>query len=134
MHLLIYSDGGARGNPGPAGIGVLIKNEDGKILAEIAQYLGRASNNQAEYKAIIAGVKKAKELGATEITCYLDSLLIVKQVNREYRVKDKDLAVLFLELNNILISFKNFNFKHIKRELNKEADFLVNKAIDEARL
>ena len=76
--LILYSDGGARGNPGPAGIGVVIKNSQGRILAEISRFLGKATNNQAEYQAIIAGLAKAKELGAPQVKCYLDSELVVK--------------------------------------------------------
>jgi len=126
----IFSDGGARGNPGPAGIGAVIYNSDGKILAEVSEFLGIATNNQAEYKALIAALKKAKELGAKEAECYLDSELVVKQLKREYKVKNKDLAPLFLEVHNLSINFKNIFYHHIPREENKVADRLANLAMD----
>ena len=118
----IFSDGGARGNPGPAGIGAVIYNEDNKILAQISEYLGVTTNNQAEYRALIAALKKAKELGVEKVECYLDSELVVKQLNHEYKVKNKDLAPLFLEIHNLGTSFKSISFSHIRREYNKAAD------------
>jgi len=128
--ITIYSDGGARGNPGPAGIGAILYDEQKKVVAEVSEYLGEATNNQAEYKAIIAGLKKAKELGVDEADCYLDSELVVKQLNREYKVKNKDLAPLFLEIYNLNLSFKKVIFTHIPREQNGEADRLANEAMD----
>ncbi len=131
MIIKIKSDGGARGNPGPAGIGAVLYKQNDELLTTISQYIGIATNNQAEYKAIIAALKKAIELKATEIIAYLDSELIVKQVKGEYRVKNKDLAPLFLELHNLKLSFKKSQFIHIPREENKEADRLANQAMDE---
>ena len=130
--LTIFTDGGARGNPGPAGVGVVILNEQGNAVAEISKYIGEATNNQAEYKALTAGLIKAKELGAREIEVFLDSELIVKQLNRQYRVKDKDLAPLFVQVYNISLGFKKIVFKHIRREKNTLADKLVNLALDKA--
>jgi ribonuclease HI len=126
----IYSDGGARGNPGPAGIGAVIYDAKGQVIAEISEFLGTATNNQAEYKALIAALKKAKELGVKELECYLDSELVVKQLKREYKVKNADLAPLFLQIHNLTISFKNITFHHIPREQNKVADKLANLAMD----
>jgi ribonuclease HI len=126
----LYTDGGARGNPGPAGAGGVIKNEKGEIIKEFSRFLGVATNNQAEYQALISGLEKAAELSAKEINCYLDSELVVKQLNREYRVKDKDLAPLFVKVWNLSLKFKKIKFHHIFREDNKEADGLVNQAID----
>ena len=131
--LIIYTDGGARGNPGPAGIGAILFNEEKKIVAEISTYLGVATNNQAEYKALIAALKKAHELKAEELECYLDSELVVKQLKREYKVKNQDLAPLFLEIHNLSLSFKKITYTHIRRELNKEADKLANEAMDRAK-
>jgi ribonuclease HI len=128
--LIIYTDGGARNNPGPAGIGAVLMDENRKIIFEISEYIGEATNNQAEYKAVIAALKKAKEAGVEFLDFYLDSELVVKQLNREYRVKDKDLAPLFLQVHNLSMSFKKITFKHVGRELNEEADRLVNLAID----
>ena len=129
--LVLYTDGGARNNPGPAGIGGVLYNDNKEKVFEFAKYIGKATNNQAEYEALIFGLEKAKKLGAEELTCYLDSELIVKQVNREYRVKDKDLGSLFIKVWNLLQGFKKTSFHHIPREKNKIADKLVNLAIDE---
>ena len=128
--LIIYTDGGARNNPGPAGIGAVLMDENKKIAAEISEYIGEATNNQAEYKAVIAAMDKAQKLGAEELEFYLDSELVVKQLSREYKVKNKDLAPLFIQVYNKSMGFKKVTFKHIPRELNKEADRLVNLAID----
>lgn len=130
MKLIIYTDGGARNNPGPGGIGCVFKDEKGVTVATISEYIGEATNNQAEYKAVIAAIKKAKELGGEELEFYLDSELVVRQLNREYRVKDKNLAPLFVQIYNATLSFKKVIFKHIPREMNEEADRLVNLAID----
>lgn len=130
--LTIYTDGGARGNPGPAGIGAVIFDEQGRVAAEISQYIGQATNNQAEYKALVAGLTKAKELGGAELEVFLDSELVVKQLNREYRVKDKQLAPLFVQAYNMSLGFKKIVFKHMPREKNKPADKLVNQALDSA--
>ena len=128
--IIIYSDGGARGNPGPAGIGAVLYDEKKNLLAEISTYLGVATNNQAEYKALILALKKAKELGAKELDCFLDSELVVKQLKREYKVKNAELAPLFLEIHNLSLNFKKITYTHIRRELNKEADRLANEAMD----
>ena len=128
--LIIYTDGGARGNPGPAGSGIAIFDESGKLIKKFGKYLGEKTNNQAEYKALLAAIRKARELKAEEVEFYLDSELVVKQMKREYRVKDKELAQLFLKIYNISLGFKKISFTHVPRELNKEADKLVNEAID----
>lgn len=129
--LIIYTDGGSRGNPGPSGIGAVLKDSSGKVVAEVSEYIGEGTNNQAEYKAVIAALAKAKELGAAELEFVLDSELVVKQLKREYRVKDKDLAPLFVKVYNGALGFKKVSFRHVRREMNKEADALVNKALDE---
>src|SRR5690349_12569170 len=98
MKLTIQTDGGARGNPGPAGIGVVILDEKGKVLEEHAKYLGVATNNQAEYKAAIFGLERAVALGATSVELVADSELLVKQASGEYKVKNPDIAKRFLEL------------------------------------
>lgn len=128
--LTIYTDGGSRGNPGPAGFGVIIYDEHNKVVAEISEFIGATTNNQAEYKAILAGIKKAVALGATEAQFYMDSELAVKQLNREYKVKNKDIAPLFLAIYNLTLEFKKITFTHIRREKNKEADRLANEAMD----
>jgi ribonuclease HI len=128
--LTIYTDGGARGNPGPAGIGAVLKNEAGELVGEVSEYIGETTNNQAEYKAVIAALDKAKQLGAQELDFFLDSELVVKQLKREYKVRDKDLAGLFMKIYNALMGFKKVTFKHVRREFNAEADKLVNIALD----
>jgi len=130
MKLIIYSDGGARGNPGPAGIGATLKNEKGDLVATVSEYIGETTNNIAEYKAIIAAIEKAKELKATELECFLDSELVVKQLNKEYKVKNKGLAPLYIKIYNLSHSFKKISYTHVRREFNKEADALANEAMD----
>ncbi|MFA5047726.1 MAG: ribonuclease HI family protein [Patescibacteria group bacterium] len=125
---ILHTDGGARGNPGPAGIGAVLKIDE--ETHEYKKYIGETTNNQAEYQALILGLEKAKEHGATEVECLLDSELVVKQLNREYKVKDKDLGLQFVKVWNLMQGFKKVSFKHIFREQNKEADRLVNEAID----
>ncbi|PKM91241.1 ribonuclease H [Candidatus Falkowbacteria bacterium HGW-Falkowbacteria-1] len=129
-NITIFSDGGARGNPGPAGVGAVLYNEKKEKVAEVSKYLGVATNNQAEYKALIFALEKANALGAERIEAFLDSELVVKQLNREYKVKNKDLAPLFLEVYNLSQKFKEIKFVHIPREKNVEADRLANLAMD----
>ncbi|MFA7049843.1 MAG: ribonuclease HI family protein [Patescibacteria group bacterium] len=128
--IIIFSDGGARGNPGPAGIGAVLYDQEKNKIAEVSKYLGETTNNQAEYRALIEGLKKAKELKAQEVECFLDSELVVKQLKREYKVKNQELAPLFLEVYNLSQTFKNIKFIHVPREKNKEADRLANLAMD----
>ncbi|MFH1838231.1 MAG: ribonuclease HI family protein [Candidatus Kuenenbacteria bacterium] len=128
MKLKIYTDGGARGNPGPSGIGVVIKYDD-KIL-EFSEFIGNATNNQAEYKAVILALEEAKKLKAKEIDFYSDSELIVNQLNQKYKVKNKELSFLFLKVWNLSLNFNKITYTHILREQNKEADKLVNQILD----
>lgn len=130
MYVRVFTDGGARGNPGPAGTGVVIKDAEGKILAAFGEYLGETTNNQAEYRAMVAALERAKALGATEVDAYADSELLVKQLHREYKVKNAGLAPLFVRAWNLAQSFRLCTFRHIPRERNREADALVNAAID----
>lgn len=131
MKLIIHTDGAARGNPGPAGIGVIIRKEDGTILAEISQFIGRATNNVAEYTALITALEKAAALGAEEIEVYTDSELVVKQIIGEYRVKNEGLKPLHRKVKSLASQFSNFRIAHVVRDKNKEADRLANKGIDE---
>lgn len=130
MKLVIFTDGGARGNPGPAGIGVVIKS-DGKTVKAYGKYIGETTNNQAEYQALISALESAKVMGATEIQLFMDSELIVKQLKGEYRVRDAGLAPLYLKVHNLRAEFSKFFVSHVPREKNKEADKLVNDALDE---
>ena len=128
--ITLYSDGGARGNPGPAGIGYVLLDEKGKTLAEEGAYIGEATNNQAEYKALLAGLMKAQDLGAEEVDCYLDSELAVKQLNGEYKVKNEGLKPIFTHVRSFYTVFRKITFSHVRREKNKRADAMVNVAID----
>lgn len=130
MKLKTFTDGGARGNPGPAGIGVVIKDESGEVVYKKGKYIGKTTNNQAEYQALIFALEKAHELKATEVACYLDSELVVKQVKGEYKVKEPTLAMLYLKVWNLKNKFSSISFHHIYREKNVEADALVNLALD----
>ncbi len=136
MKYILYSDGGARGNPGPAGIGVVIDAVDAhgavKNVVAHGQYIGEATNNVAEYRALLWGVQKLKALGATEVVCYLDSELVARQMRREYKVKDKNLAAIFVQVWNSIQGFRKITFIEIPRERNKRADRLVNEGIDKA--
>lgn len=127
----IYTDGGARGNPGPAAVGVIIQGSDNKVR-EYSKYIGQATNNQAEYQAVILGLEKAKSLGAKKVDCFLDSELVVKQLGHQYKIKNKELGPFFLKIWNLSQSFKEVNFHYIPREQNEEADRLVNLALDKA--
>ena len=133
MKYILYSDGGARGNPGPAGCGFVIMNEKKEILYEGSKYIGHTTNNQAEYQALLMGLEKILEFGDVEkITCYLDSELVVKQLNKEYKMKNKDLRIHFDKINKINFEYKNcISFHHVFREDNKKADKLANQAMDE---
>ncbi|MFH1430381.1 MAG: ribonuclease HI family protein [Candidatus Uhrbacteria bacterium] len=130
MLLKSFTDGGARGNPGPAGIGVVLRGTDDAIVERFGEYIGETTNNQAEYRAMIAALERAKELGATEVEAHADSELLVKQLHREYRVKNPDLAPLFVKIWNLAQGFSRCTFTHVRREQNKDADAMVNAAID----
>lgn len=130
-HLKIYTDGGSRGNPGPAASGAVLYSEDDEVVATASKYLGKDTNNQAEYTAIIIGLEKAKSLGAETIELFMDSELAVKQLKGEYKVKNPEIAKRFLEVKNLITQFDHVKIKHVRRELNKAADALVNKVLDE---
>ncbi|OGH60037.1 MAG: hypothetical protein A2725_00090 [Candidatus Magasanikbacteria bacterium RIFCSPHIGHO2_01_FULL_33_34] len=130
MKLTIHTDGGARGNPGPAATGVVIKNEKGEIVASYGEYLGKQTNNYAEYSAMISGLEKAFELDADEVDCILDSKLIVEQLNGNWKVKEPTLQKLFTKAWNASQKFKKIKIRHTRRENNKEADAEVNKILD----
>lgn len=130
MHLIIKTDGGARGNPGPAGIGVVVEDEDGKLLEEHAKFLGVATNNVAEYKAAVLGLERAKALGAKTVEVRADSELMVKQASGEYRVKNIGLKPLYEKLKILETHFDKVRYRHVRREQNTAADALANKAMD----
>ncbi|HRZ95687.1 MAG TPA: ribonuclease HI family protein [Candidatus Moranbacteria bacterium] len=129
----MFTDGGSRNNPGPAAIGVWIETLNKKY----SEYIGEKTNNEAEYEALIFGLKKIKSLigkekaKKTEVECYLDSELVVKQLNHEYKLSEKHIQDLFIKVWNLMPDFQKVSFCHIMREENKIADALVNEALDE---
>ena len=127
----LYTDGAARGNPGPAGAGALLCDSGGRAIAELCEYLGEATNNVAEYRALLLGLKKAAELGGGEIEVLADSELMVRQLSGRYRVKNEGLKPLFQQAVRLLKEFEKYSIRHIDREQNYEADRLANRAIDE---
>ena len=130
MKLVVNVDGGSRGNPGPAAIGVVVRNADGEVIADAAEPIGTATNNVAEYRALIRGIEMAAEHGATELELRGDSELVVKQVRGDYRVKDAGLKPLHAQARQALSAFSRWKFDHVRRERNAEADALVNQALD----
>jgi len=131
MKLILHADGASRGNPGQASIGATIKDSGGRLLASLSQRIGHATNNQAEYRAVIAALERALKLGAVEADVYLDSELVVKQVNGSYRVRNAALKPLYLEVKELAASFKGFSISHIPRRQNAEADGLANAAFQQ---
>jgi len=132
MNLKIYCDGGARGNPGPAAIGVMIYDAKGQLLRKIGRYIGSRTNNQAEYEAVIRGLKEALSYQPDEIDFYLDSELIVNQLKGIYKIKNQGLKPLYQTSRDLISKFKRVNFHHLKRKDNQEADRLVNQALNQA--
>src|SRR3989338_3555875 len=135
--IIIYTDGGSRGNPGKAAIGVVFCNEMGQEIKKFGEYLGDGlTNNEAEYSAVIFALKKFKALFGkpiakiSEVEVRSDSELLVKQMNGEYKIENEKIQKFFIEIWNLKIDFKSIKFKHIPREKNKEADRLVNEALD----
>ncbi|NUM25298.1 MAG: ribonuclease HI family protein [Candidatus Buchananbacteria bacterium] len=126
---IIHTDGGARGNPGPAGIGVVI--EINGQTHHFKKFIGETTNNQAEYQAVILALEKAKELGVEEIDLFLDSELVQQQLVQKYKVKNVDLAPLFVKVWNLAMGFKKVRYTHVRRADNKAADRLVNEVLDE---
>jgi ribonuclease HI len=134
VKIYLYTDGGSRGNPGPAGIGIIMLDAAKKKIKESFRYIGETTNNVAEYSALIQGLEEAIALNADEVIINLDSELIVKQLKGEYKVKDAAMKELFGKAIGILKRFGSFEIRHIERAKNKEADRLVNKAINLAGL
>jgi ribonuclease HI len=128
--LVVNVDGGARGNPGPAAIAAVVQDEEGGVLQEHGERIGRATNNVAEYKALLLGVGMAASLGASEIELVGDSELVVKQVKGEYKVKDATMRELHAQVKAALRDFDSWSIRHVRREHNAEADRLVNEALD----
>ena len=134
--LIIYTDGGSRGNPGPSACGVVIKNDKNEVILKTSKYLGETTNNQAEYEALVLALQKAKGIFKSQkikkgnLECYLDSELVVRHLNHEYKIKDEGLQPLFIKVWNLTLDFNSVKFIHIPREKNKLADEMVNRELD----
>ena len=132
--IIMFTDGGSRGNPGPAAIGVYVET----LGKKYGECIGIKTNNEAEYGALIFGLKKIKQVLGNDrakkasIACYLDSELVVKQLNHEYKLKEKHIQEFFIEIWNVMLDFSSVTFTHVPREKNKVADALVNEALDAA--
>ena len=133
MKVIVHVDGGARGNPGPAAAACVISSPDGEVLGEHAELLGRATNNVAEYRALLLGLAKASELGADEVEVIGDSELIAKQVQGIYKVKHEAMRPLYLDSIQALRGFDRWSIRTVPRAQNARADALVNAALDGAR-
>lgn len=130
----MHTDGGARGNPGPAGIGVVLEDDTGDVIAEMAQGIGHATNNVAEYSALIAGLELARTKGVTDLTVHVDSELVVHQLNGEWKIKNDRLRNLAVKARHLLNSFDSSFISHVPREQNSGADRLANQGMDAAEL
>jgi ribonuclease HI len=128
----LFTDGGARGNPGPAAYGFVLEAEDGTVLAAEGKAIGVATNNVAEYSGLVAGLDKALELHVPDVEVVSDSELMVKQMRGEYRVKNEALRELFVEAASLARNFTSIEYRHVKRAHNELADKLVNDALDAA--
>jgi ribonuclease HI len=128
--VVVWTDGGARGNPGPAGYGVVVAGPGGQVLAELAEGIGWATNNVAEYHGVIAGLRRARELGARRVRVRADSLLVVNQQKGLWKVKNAGLRPLWAEVARLASGFEGITWEHVPRERNRRADALANQAMD----
>jgi ribonuclease HI len=132
VKLVLHVDGGARGNPGPAAIGVVISAPDGQTIEQLGERIGVASNNVAEYRAVLRGLERARALGATEIDLIGDSELVARQLMGAYKVKHPAMKTLHLEASRALSGFDSWQIRTVPRAQNADADALVNQALDAA--
>lgn len=126
----IFCDGASRNNPGDAAAGAVLKSPGGKVIAEISEYLGVKTNNEAEYLALILALEKAKELGVDAVSVKCDSMLLVKQIRGEWKVKHPNMKPLCAKARALADRFESFAIAHVRREFNTEADALANRALD----
>lgn len=132
-HAVLWTDGAARGNPGPAGCGAILKSPSGEVLDEQSQYLGHTTNNVAEYRALLLGLERALACGVQKLEVFADSELLIKQLRGEYRVRSAGLSPLHAQAKQLLARFVSVKLVHVRRELNVEADRLANRGIDAQR-
>ena len=128
--VVVWTDGGARGNPGPAGYGVVVTDRDGAVLTELSEGIGWATNNVAEYKGVIAGLRRARELGARRVVVRADSLLVVNQQLGRWKVRNEGLLPLAAEVRRLARGFERVSWQHVPRARNRRADALANQAMD----
>lgn len=131
--LILYSDGCSLGNPGRAGIGIIIYNENREVIREITEFVGITTNNVAEYMALVYALQEALYLKAKELNCFLDSEIIIRQLEGNYKVRDSKLKLLYYQIKHLQNFFKKVNFNHISRDKNKEADRLAKQAAKRER-
>ncbi len=129
-HVIAYTDGGSRGNPGPSASGFVIIADDETVICEGGAYLGRTTNNVAEYQAVYLALEKAQELGATDVEVRLDSQLVANQMNGLYKIKHPDLIPINARINELARQFNRVSYTHVRREYNTLADGMVNKILD----
>jgi ribonuclease H / adenosylcobalamin/alpha-ribazole phosphatase len=129
--LIVASDGAARGNPGPAGIGAVVTDRHGRVLRQVSEGIGVATNNVAEYRAALAGLQAARDLGARSVLLRADSRLLIEQLAGRFRVKNPTLMKLHQDVRKVLESFEQVGFEHVPRELNRDADRLANRGVDD---
>ena len=134
MKAILYTDGGARGNPGPAGIGAVLTDPSGEVIGEIAEGIGETTNNVAEYSALIAGLELALEKGVTDIQVFMDSELVISQLKGEWKIKNDRLRTLAVKARALLNRFESKSLQHVRREQNSDADRLANQGMDAAML
>jgi ribonuclease HI len=132
VRLVIHVDGGSRGNPGPAAAAAVLSTPEGDVVDEAHEFLGVATNNVAEYRGVLLGLARAKQLGATEVEVVNDSELVAHQINGRYKVKHPDMKPLFLEAQQALRGFEKWSIRNVPRAKNADADALVNQALDAA--
>ncbi len=132
MKAVLFADGAARGNPGPAGAGAVLLDGDGRVVAELTKYLGRTTNNVAEYSALILGLEEARRRGVDDIDVRMDSRLVVEQMRGLWKIRHPNMKPLALRAGELLASFRTRSIRHVPRDDNAIADALSNRAIDEA--
>ncbi len=130
MKFILCTDGGSRGNPGPAGFGVVLLDDSGRVVRELSEYIGRATCNEAEYRALIAALEAARELGARDLLIRADSQLLVRHLSGQYKVRSRSLMPLVLRARRMLEEFASWKAEHVPREMNSRADALANEAMD----
>lgn len=130
MKLFIHTDGGARGNPGPGAIGIAVLDEKKKLIKEIGKFIGKSTNNEAEYKAVVEGLKTCEEMGGKELKFFIDSLLVVSQLNGKFKIKEPRMKKFYLEIKELEKNFESVTYLHVPREKNYLADKIVNEVLD----